>query len=770
MVSVAADLARVMERITRPGDFCVTGVREVLAPGLEVLGVGPIALPLLPFQAEQLIAAARRAPFGRGEQTLIDTDVRRTWQIHARQVRIQSRAWAGTLAGIVAQVAEGLGVPEPIEAELYKLLIYDEGDFFVSHRDTEKTPGMFATLVVALPSICEGGELVVRHQGREVRFDPRGSEPSEAAFAAFYADCLHEVAPVRSGRRLTLVYNLIRRTADAAPEPPNHEGERDRLTTILRQWRDDDIPADEESPAKVIYLLEHAYTQESLSFGTLKGADAGRAVTLVTAARASDCDVHLALLAIEESGSAEHTGAYRSRRWGRHEDDDEDQFQVSEVFERIETLSDWRRPDGRDAGLGILPFGEEEISPPGALDDLAPDDQSFSEATGNEGASFERTYRRAALVAWPGRRRLAVINQGGLAATLPYLADLTTRWIDHGEIAESPAWAEAHELSGHMIASWPREGWHAGSPSDAGVMLDLLHRLGDTLRIDGFLTHVSAAGAYGKADNEAILSAMRRLARPRIGALLGAILAQNAGTRPAGCWDLLSRAATAAGSGALDVRPVDLVEAAGALADALPGDPARTRPVELWMRPPRIEPDVIVDAITALDRIDSGLAAKAADTFLAWPKTYGLDDMLIPAVLGFGGAATSESSARARLRGACIAHLRARIAEPLSAPSDWARAGKVGCACARCDELSRFLVDPARATWNFKAAQPDRSHVESTIRDSRCDVDFKTLRQGSPHILACAKNQASFERRVRQRRKDLEKLARIEIAFTTVAP
>src|SRR5665213_2340866 len=188
------------------------------------------------------------------------------------------------------------------------------------------------------------------------------------------------------------------------------------------------------------------------------------------------------------------------------------------------------------------------------------------------------------------------------------------------------------------------------------------------------------------------------------------------------------------------------------------------------MRPPRIEPEFIVDAIAALDRIDSGLAAKAAGAFLAWPKTYGLDALLIPAVLGFDGPAGSESSARARLRGACIAHLRARIAEPLAPPGDWARAGKVGCDCARCGELSLFLVDPTRATWNFKAAQPDRSHVESTIRNSRCDVDFKTLRQGSPHILACAKNQASFERRVRQRRKDLEKLARIEIAFTTVAP
>ena len=51
-------------------------------------------------------------------------------------------------------------------AEFYKLLIYDAGSFFVDHRDTEKVPGMFATLVIALPSAHSGGELVVRHLDR----------------------------------------------------------------------------------------------------------------------------------------------------------------------------------------------------------------------------------------------------------------------------------------------------------------------------------------------------------------------------------------------------------------------------------------------------------------------------------------------------------------------------------------------------------------------------------------------------------------------------
>ena len=58
----------------------------------------------------------------------------------------------------------------------------------------------------------------------------------------------------------------------------------------------------------------------------------------------------------------------------------------------------------RAAALGEIPVEAEEFSPPDACDDMEPDEEHFREATGNEGASFERTYRRAALVLWPSDR------------------------------------------------------------------------------------------------------------------------------------------------------------------------------------------------------------------------------------------------------------------------------------------------------------------------------------------------------------------------------
>jgi predicted 2-oxoglutarate/Fe(II)-dependent dioxygenase YbiX len=379
-----------------------------------VLGVGPIALPLLPVQAQQLIAVTEQAPYGQGEATLVDTQVRRTWQIAPERVQIGGRHWEQTLADIVARATAGLGVSGPVVADFYKLLVYDTGSFFVRHRDTEKAAGMFATLLLVLPSLYTSGALLVRHRDREIRLELSCPEPSQVTFAAFYADCVHEVLPITSGYRLALVYNLRRQGRGQLPQPPDYDTEQANVTTLLHQWSAGKDAPDDHSPEKLLYPLEHAYTPAELAFDALKGADAAAAAVLVAAASAADCDLYLALVSIKESGSAEHTGSDWSRRRRWSDDEDAEDFEVVEIHDRSETLSDWRCPDGSQPALADLPFTEDGLCPPEAFADLEPDEEHFHEATGNEGASFERTYRRAALVLWPRARRLAVLIDSAL--------------------------------------------------------------------------------------------------------------------------------------------------------------------------------------------------------------------------------------------------------------------------------------------------------------------------------------------------------------------
>ncbi|MGH7091460.1 MAG: 2OG-Fe(II) oxygenase [Stellaceae bacterium] len=718
-------------------------------PTIEVDEVGRIAFPVLAVQAERLVALAEAAPYGLGAETVVDRQVRRTWQIDAAKVRIGGRLWEKTLAELVAEAAAGLGVSEPVAADFYKLLVYDAGSFFVDHRDTEKAPGMFATLVVVLPSTHSGGELVVKHLGREAVLDPRPEEPSEIGFAAFYADCVHEVRPVTAGYRLTLVYNLRFVAKRPALGAPDHRAEEMRVAAVLRNWAD---AADE--PDKLILPLEHAYTPSELSFGVLKGADAGVASVLVKAAAEADCDLHLALVSIEESGSADHAEYYGRRRRSRDAEDDEE-FEAGEVFDRALVLSEWRRPDGGKPSFKDFPFSEDELCPPDAFEDLTPDEQHFHEATGNEGASFERAYRRAGLVVWPAARRLAVLNQAGLGTTLPYLEDLAARWEASDRAAGSPLWREADELSRHMLRSWPRQSWREDDDTDAGRMLDLQVRLGNVARIDAFLADISAEGHYAGRDNEAIICAAVLLPAARAADLLVRIVRRNAPDHLNACGDLLLRGVASRSEFAGGI-----IRIGAALIDALPGDPAMPNARDPWDRPEPVKPRFIVDLLTATSRIDAGLAARTIEHLLAWPKTYKPDDMLVPAARAFAKQAESAAwPAVMRLREAALDHLRARIALPLEAPRDWARTNPLKCTCADCRALGAFLVAPDQRLWLLKAVQDRRTHVEQSVRSAACDLDLATEKRGSPHTLVANKNQASYERRAKQRRQDLEHVA-----------
>jgi hypothetical protein len=744
------ELAEILDAIQRPGKFYAAGAAEIYLPSLIVDGVGPIAFPLLPFQAEQLVGIAEQAPYGRGPDTLFDSAVRKTWQIAAEKVHIQGKYWQENLGEIVDWVKAKLGVAARVDAELYKLLVYGSGDFFISHRDTEKSSGMFATLVAVLPSLYQGGELIIRHRGEEAKLELTAG-PSEVAFAAFYADCLHEVLPVASGCRLALIYNLSRRDSIGDIKPPDYRSAHSQLAAWLRQWQE--TVCAEDAPRKLIYPLEHAYTEAELSFSALKGADANRAEVAVAAAKAVGWEVYLALMSVEENGYAEYTG----EDWGYY-GEDEEEFEVGEVTDWEQFLSNWQSPDGDQLPLENFPFEDTELCVADPFAELEPDELYFQEATGNAGASFERTYRRAALVFWPANRRVAVISQAGLATTLPYMESLAARWSDAESTTNSPCWQEAHALAEQMIQTWPLNLSNYYSydqePSYAVRMLHTLWCLQDTDGIEHFISAVSAAGHFGKNHNAKLVQAMELLPVDRALELLQAIIATNSARFPSACANLLARYTIA--PGLADI--ADLKPAAQILLQHLPGD-ANSPGINYWEKPAPIDPAFVVDLMAAFERVEPALAEQAAALMLSRPASFAFDSLLLPAALQL---ARQVGAGTAALRQACLAHLARRIAEPLQAPTNWARPAAIACTCQYCSELQQFLANPASQQWGLKTNQQNRSHVEQSIRQAECDVDLRTDTRGRPHTLIAVKNQASYERRVRQREEDLKHQAALQ--------
>ena len=203
-------LLKALDRVTGTGVFCATSSETFFMPVLIVEGVGELAFPLCAAQVSELARAGEPAPYGKGLSTVRDDRVRKCRQIDAAKLSLHAPQWQHYLQRTVDKAAKDLGIDGEVTAELYKLLIYQEGGHFLPHRDTEKLAAMFGTLIVALPSAHEGGRLLVRHGGEEVAVDfsqPPGLRRFQSA--ALFADCEHEVEKVTSGVRCCLVYNLV---------------------------------------------------------------------------------------------------------------------------------------------------------------------------------------------------------------------------------------------------------------------------------------------------------------------------------------------------------------------------------------------------------------------------------------------------------------------------------------------------------------------------------------------------------------------------------
>jgi predicted 2-oxoglutarate/Fe(II)-dependent dioxygenase YbiX len=193
-------LLKAVGKATRSAKFCAVGSLPDVDPGIKVEGLGTIKLPLKRTTAKELVASCQVAPYGKGTQTLVNKQVRNTFELDPKSFCL-SGAWNVAIADAMRLVAEQLGLPaEQLEARLYKLLVYEKGGFFVRHRDSEKHDRMVASMIVVLPNQFEGGSLVVRHGAAKqtLTFDDAAGGKAPC-YAAFYADCEHEVARVTKG-------------------------------------------------------------------------------------------------------------------------------------------------------------------------------------------------------------------------------------------------------------------------------------------------------------------------------------------------------------------------------------------------------------------------------------------------------------------------------------------------------------------------------------------------------------------------------------------
>lgn len=350
--------------------------------------------------SRRLMEHASVAPFGRGLDTLVNTDVRLAYQIDSSLVRLSPHTTAA-IRNAVHAACSALGV-DPVaygvEPHLYKLLLYPPGGHFNIHRDTLKEEGMFATTVVQLPSLYTGGALVVHHDGRTNRVECDVRSDDFTHVTTFFAECAHELEAITSGFRLALVFNVVTtKQPQSISQLPYADWRSERVRDLVAQWE-----KDSEGPSKLLWQLKHNYTLDNLAFTSLLPEDRMLVEFLcgVRDAQGSDgalFSVHLALI--------EHG----------HLDNDPDfsgtSFKALKVVQvqGPEELVSLTLTSKHDLKEGALQLGKVQMA--------------RVEDTGNEGMKTRNFYHSGFVVVWPKSKSNAVIASQDLKDTMTWVKD-----------------------------------------------------------------------------------------------------------------------------------------------------------------------------------------------------------------------------------------------------------------------------------------------------------------------------------------------------------
>lgn len=770
-------LRRALKKIDRPGSFCASGDVRLTHPGLDVKGVGPIGLPLSAAQAKELKKRCKQAPYGKGESTVVDTSVRRVWRLDPGEFSLTNEDWGEALAEIVGRAEEALGLEkERLECHLYDLLLYEPGSFFLPHRDGERLNRMVATLVITLPSAFRGGELVVRHDGEErtIDFGGKSSRSLRLHYAAFYADCEHEIRRLEEGYRLSLIYNLTLSKAGKKISAPHEREHVDAVREILRDW------AHDEPDGKLVITLDHQYSEAGLTWDTLKGSDRVKARVLCEAAKDAGCKAYLSLVTFHESGAAEYAdpGEMYSRRRRRSRDEDEldgaSEYEMIEVFD-----SSLVAEHLRDQGGVVLPVAqieidldEDDLLDPEALTKVKPKEE-FEGFTGNEGMTLDRWYRHAAILVWPERRHFDVLCEQNAPSVVPLLTEMVAQWRRASGAEAKVLKAQCMELASRIVAYWPerRHEFLADEVPGAPHLLTAIVHIGERKLIKQYLEEVISRD--DRADpGEGLVAACEEHGWKTFEGQLLSICRRSS-------------------RGALERNVRILEEICTARPRKKEGHAALCRALAREVVSSLVELDQSKGSMEwawrDLDR--GGLLAALVRALVASDQPKFLERLLshalahstkYPLVKAHVGALERlepwlqknlEPPCPAVLSwiGSCRERFEALTAKEPEEPTDFRRPAAARCKCVHCKELNHFLADPREEVHGFREVQQVRKHIEAEVQVKECDVVCKTERRGSPHLLVCTKTKASFHRSVAKYHDDLKHLAKVRSIEASLA-
>ena len=753
MEHIKEQITSVLDSIEGNGSFMAEGAKDILLPGLQVSGED-VGLPVTSLQAQALIQMARQAPFGKGEETVTDTKVRNTWEIDAAQVAFKNPKWKSFMKKLLKEVQAGFGIEgQKVRCELYKLLVYEEGGFFLPHKDSEKADGMFASLVLGLPSTHTGGEFMVRFDGREEVIDfSAAAENFEIPYVAFYADCEHEIKPVTSGYRVCLVYNLLQVKGSLVAPIPQFSTQTSALTELLKEWA---VTTDRFPKA---ILLGHEYTPANFSRMDLKHHDRPRAEALLAAAVQAGFYAELGLVTHYIMGDLEsdedYYDSYRYRRRGYSSWKDEDEEVTgkmgTDIYEEYTKIEYWGTDDGPK--LGMVSLDMEDVVTKITIGEGNPTEQEAEGYTGNAGMTMEYWYHYGAVVLWPHSSHVSLLEKQPINIKLDWIRFYLEHWDD-------PRY-ESQKLVMQLFSAFVEQdfkySWYRDNGEDFEVIADALVKVEDEV-----LFKAEGPQVLDWAYDQLPVSKWLGLFATYEHRLFGPIF-ERIGTRGDIflLHHLLGILEALIEIEAPDYRPFILAQI-----KLLPTYLHKAQLHRITRNQNRRESDKPKPTIKALfsqtltlsqwkaeDKKWEDLAFNSLTQSL--PRKY-VNEIMVPALLAHSQKA---NPLYLRLLDSALEDLAKRTAKKPQPPKTWKMKVPKGNRYTQetWELLADFLQSPTETSVNYKANQGDRQEVEKAIRNAKIDLKTRTIEKGRPYTLRIMKTQASYELKLKKWKEDVE--------------
>ena len=277
-----------------------------------------------------LLEKSRPSSFGRGDETVYDEDIRKGRELCPDMLGVSDDYFPEY------ELSEALFPNSSLEFKFSKLAIYEPGGHFHVHRDTVRSHDHQGTLLIEVKSTHTGGDLVLEHNGEEVRWslatkdkdddDPSRSDNDESRvrYIAFFTDVNHRVEPVLSGVRLVLQYDILATPMNEEEiEEETEEREQEYygffsqtfsfppvISTTLITKLIESVASCITNEQSISFPLFHLYTDTQLLPSRLKSSDQQIFSALLSHG------YHVLLVPVEIIAESNYEGNYRESRSG----------------------------------------------------------------------------------------------------------------------------------------------------------------------------------------------------------------------------------------------------------------------------------------------------------------------------------------------------------------------------------------------------------------------------------------------------------------------